>query len=58
MQPTWSPVMAKDGSVDYGLSYHRAFYSKDYDDFHNIYLQRRVSGATERGALDLQPWSP
>lgn len=41
MQPTWSSVKKADGSVNYGLSYHRAFYSKNYDDYHDIYLQRR-----------------
>lgn len=40
MQPSWDSVKKSDGSVDYGLSYHRAFYSKDYDDYHDIYLQR------------------
>lgn len=41
MQPTWSSVKKADGSMDYGLSYHRAFYSKEYDDYHDIYLQRQ-----------------
>eukprot|EP00953_Heterococcus_sp_UTEX-ZZ885_P003373 2350-Heterococcus_DN1.PRE.1 len=40
MQPVWEAVKAADNSTDYGLSYHRAFYSKDYDDYHDIYLQR------------------
>ena len=40
MQPVWNSVKTSDGSVDFGLSYHRAFYSKDYDDYHDIYLQR------------------
>ena len=40
MQPVWSSVKRRDGSVDFGLSYHRAFYSPDYDDYHDIYLQR------------------
>lgn len=41
MQPVWDSVKKKDGVVDFGLSYHRAFYSQDYDDYHDIYLQRR-----------------
>ena len=41
MQPVWDSVKKKDGTVDFGLSYHRAFYSKDYDNYHDIYLQRR-----------------
>lgn len=40
MQPVWSSVEHPDGSVDFGLSYHRAFYSPDYDDYHDIYIQR------------------
>eukprot|EP00903_Cladosiphon_okamuranus_P013614 g12679.t1 len=40
MQPLWSSVKRQDGSVDFGLSYHRAFYSPDYDDYHDIYIQR------------------
>lgn len=40
MQPVWSSVKHQDGSVDFGLSYHRAFYSPDYDDYHDIYIQR------------------
>lgn len=40
MQPVWSSVKRQDGSVDFGLSYHRAFYSPDYDDYHDIYIQR------------------
>jgi hypothetical protein len=39
MQPVWEAVKAADNSTDFGLSYHRAFYSKDYDDYHDIYLQ-------------------
>lgn len=40
MQPVWSSVKYPDGSVNFGLSYHRAFYSPDYDDYHDIYIQR------------------
>lgn len=41
MQPVWSSVKTADGTVDFGLSYHRAFYSSEYDDYHDIYLQRQ-----------------
>lgn len=44
MQPVWSSVKHPDGSVDFGLSYHRAFYSPDYDDYHDIYIQRFTIG--------------
>lgn len=40
MQPTWESVKTPNGTVNFGLSYHRAFYSKDYDDYHDIYIQR------------------
>lgn len=40
MQPLWESVKNKDGSTNYGLSYHRAEYEPAYDDFHDIYLQR------------------
>lgn len=40
MQPIWEMVMDETGQVDFGLSYHRAFYLRDYDDYHDIYLQR------------------
>lgn len=43
MQPVWNSVHKPDGTVNYGLSYHRAFYSEDYDDYHDIYLQRQAS---------------
>ena len=66
MQPIWSSVRAPDGSTDFGLSYHRAFASPAYDDFHDIYLQRwrledkpwqvlcvnRLSGAQRSVAID------
>ena len=40
MQPIWESVKNKDGSINFPLSYHRAHYEPDYDDFHDIYLQR------------------
>lgn len=52
MQPIWESVkfpdghtsqqssFTFDGSVNYGLNYHRAFYHTGYDDFHDIYIQR------------------
>ncbi len=56
MQPVWSSVKSPDGSVDFGLSYHRAFYSPDYDDYHDIYIQRFASFVFSPSALD--PWCP
>ncbi|CAM9732362.1 unnamed protein product, partial [Discosporangium mesarthrocarpum] len=40
MQPIWNSVHNRDGSVNYGLNYHRAFYHPDYDNHHDIYLER------------------
>ena len=41
MQPMWESVKRDgNGTVDFGLNYHRAFYEPLYDDFHDIYLQR------------------
>lgn len=40
MQPVWEMVLNATGQFDFGLSYHRAFYHRDYDDYHDIYLQR------------------
>lgn len=40
MQPIWETVKNKDGSINFPLSYHRAHYEADYDNFHDIYLQR------------------
>lgn len=52
MQPLWESVkhpgghdnkqssFTFDGSVNYGLNYHRAFYHPAYDDVHDIYVQR------------------
>ena len=40
MQPIWESVKNKDGEINFALSYHRANYEPDYDNFHDIYLQR------------------
>jgi hypothetical protein len=43
MQPLWESVkidQTVDSGVNYGLNFHRAMYAPDYDDFHDIYLQR------------------
>ncbi|GMH83814.1 hypothetical protein TL16_g09723 [Triparma laevis f. inornata] len=40
MQPLWESVKKPDGSNNFGLSYHRAVYEPEYDDYHDIYLQR------------------
>ncbi len=39
MQPIWESVKTAEGTIDYGLSYHRAFYHVGYDNYHDIYLQ-------------------
>ncbi|ETV93244.1 hypothetical protein, variant [Aphanomyces invadans] len=40
MDPLWESVKRMDGSVDYSLNFHRAFFTKDYDNVDDIYLQR------------------
>ena len=41
MQPLWESVKKWEGGpTDFGLSYHRAFYEREYDNLHDIYLQR------------------
>nr|CCA15423.1 carbohydratebinding protein putative [Albugo laibachii Nc14] len=40
MDPLWQSVQTTSGEVDFGLSYHRAFYHSGYDDPHDLYLQR------------------
>ena len=44
MQPIWEMAKKRDSTGkwvnDFGLSYHRGIYQKDYDDYHDIYLQR------------------
>ncbi|KAH9078669.1 hypothetical protein Ae201684P_019746 [Aphanomyces euteiches] len=49
MDPLWESVKRDDGTVDFGLNYHRAFFLKDYDNVDDIYLQRFRSEDT--------PWS-
>ena len=39
MQPWWSMVVV-NGVTDFALSYHRTFYSSDYDNYHDIYKQK------------------
>ncbi|CAN0000208.1 unnamed protein product, partial [Phaeothamnion confervicola] len=42
MQPIWRSLSddGADDTVNYGLSYHRAFYATGSDDYHDIYKQR------------------
>lgn len=40
MQPTWESVKNDDGSTNFALSYHRANYSSEYDNYDDIKLQR------------------
>lgn len=40
MQPVWESVKNRDGTTNYRLNYHRAWYELGYDNFHDIYLQR------------------
>ncbi|KAH8073924.1 hypothetical protein JL721_2476 [Aureococcus anophagefferens] len=40
MQPIWEMVKDPEGRTDFGLSYHRGIYQREYDDYHDIYLQR------------------
>jgi len=40
MQPTWESVKNRDGSRNFRINYHRAFYDIGYDNFHDIYIQR------------------
>ena len=40
MQPIWESVKNVDGTINFALSYHRANYESNYDDYHDIYLQR------------------
>ena len=40
MQPIWEGVRDGNGDIDFPLNYHRAQYEHDYDDYHDIYLQR------------------
>lgn len=40
MQPTWESVKDANGNTDFALSYHRAVYEPEYDNYHDIYFQR------------------
>lgn len=40
LQPTWESVKNRDGTINYRLNYHRAWYHEGYDNFHDIFLQR------------------
>jgi hypothetical protein len=40
MQPTWESVKDANGNIDHALTYHRAQYEPQYDDYHDIYVQR------------------
>ena len=40
MQPTWESVKDADGNIDHALTYHRAHYEPQYDDYHDIHIQR------------------
>lgn len=40
MQPTWESVKDANGNTDHALTYHRAHYEPEYDDFHDVYTQR------------------
>nr|AIG55746.1 secreted protein [Thraustotheca clavata] len=40
MDPLWESVKFQNGSINYGLNYHRAFFEEAYDNVDDIYLQR------------------
>jgi len=40
MYPMWESVKNSDNSTNFPLTYHRAHYEANYDDYHDIYLQR------------------
>jgi len=40
MQPMWESVQNSDGSINFGLSYHRAYYEPGYDNVSDISEQR------------------
>lgn len=40
MDPIWESVKNSDGSTNFGLTYHRAFYHTGYDDYDDIRAQR------------------
>ena len=49
MHPQWESVRMANGTIDFGLNYHRAFFHEDYDDPDDIYLQR--------WRMENKPWS-
>jgi hypothetical protein len=49
MNPLWESVQTANGTTDFGLNYHRAFFHEDYDDPDDIYLQR--------WRMEDKPWS-
>lgn len=57
MQPLWESVKNPDGTINYPLNYHRAFYHAAYDNTDDIYQQRwrfedkdwRIETVTEEG---------
>lgn len=40
MQPVWESVKHPNGETFYRNTYQRAHYNVDYDNYHDIYLQR------------------
>ena len=49
MQPVWESVKKEDGTTDFSLNFHRAFYHQGYDNPDDIYLQR--------WRLEDKPWN-
>jgi len=40
MMPIWESPRAENGSILFGLNFHRAFYEPENDNYHDIYMQR------------------
>lgn len=40
MNPIWESVKDENGQTNFALNYHRAHYHPDYDNFHDIHIQR------------------
>lgn len=40
MQPLWESVKDPDGSVNFAMNYHRAYYDSNYDNPDDIYAMR------------------
>lgn len=40
MQPVWESVKYPNGDTNFRNSYHRTHYEQDYDNYHDIFLQR------------------